>query len=579
MENSTLDQLNFASESTFTLDGVLFAKKIIARLKHDNLMIEGKFESDLWTLHSENQKGTYVYLHFDELDKLSSLNHLPNNFKTIVKCWAAYLLDNFYSKTVQMSLNTLTDFSIKTLGFNVEKVIEYLEGKDYVTKKNSTKKAFLTTIYNFLDYSELANITEVMTILQKHQSNITLKSGIRVLPPPYWVFEFDRIIKDFFVQLESNNIEGDIERYKLMFTPVKLWWDITTVIPIRPTEFSLIQRDCLSYKDNEAGRSHFIKLPRKKLMKKNKKQIQIKDKVLISKEIYDEINNYKKLTNKYGESKTLISYKSLASITDGNYWHRNNQKRDLNYFSNSNLYYLINNFYTRVMEDIYKIPVEKEHRLTPIHTRHIAFVNLMLQGIPPIERARLGGHQTITAQFHYSYHIEQWVDTEVFQLMTKYQNWNMDNRVAKYNKEDSPPLIVIPEEIKAKAYPTEPPKFTAKLKDVGYCTDKKQRCESKECILCKYWGVTPEELLEKADIIHMKLANKRNEIKELIIVLENIEKHFLSEELNSYDPSLYSRHLTTINQLKAKIKQVSILQSKTKMLGGFNNPWENQEDV
>lgn len=41
--------------------------------------------------------------------------------------------------------------------------------------------------------------------------------------------------------------------------------------------------------------------------------------------------------------------------------------------------------------ELYKIRIKKENRLTPIHTRHIAFVNLMLQGIPPIERARLGG--------------------------------------------------------------------------------------------------------------------------------------------------------------------------------------------
>ncbi|MEE1130898.1 MAG: hypothetical protein UHX00_04610 [Caryophanon sp.] len=568
MENKALDELNFASESSFALEGVAFAKKIITRLKRDNLMLEGTFESDKWILHSENIYGRYIYLHFDELNELQKSKNIPNNFKNIIKCWVAYLLDNYYSKTAQLALSQLIDFVIKTSGFDIEKVNQYFEHEDYIKKKNSTKKTFLTTIYNFLDYSDFDNLTEVMTILQKNQTRLKIQKGVRLLPPPYWVFEFDRILKDFFIKLETSKFGEETENYKIMFTPVKLWWDITTVIPIRPTEFSLITRNCVSYEDENNKRLYYLKLPRKKLMKKNSKRIQIIDKVAISKEIYDEVESYIKFTEQYGESKTLISYRSLAAIKDEKYWHRNN-KNNLSYFSNSILYYLISKFYKIVANEIYNINIEKKHQLTPVHTRHIAFVNLMLQGIPPIERARLGGHQTITAQFHYSYHIEQWVDTEVFQLMTKYQNWNIDNKIANIKNEESS-LIIIPEEIKAKAYPTTPPQFKAVLKDVGYCTDEKQRCESNECILCKHWGASPEELLEKKDIIHKKIYDKRNEIKDLINVLENIEKQFLIDDLNSYDPMLHNKHLTTINQLKAKIQQVSILQSKTKTLGEFS---------
>lgn len=574
-ENNAVEELNLAADSSFNLDGVIHAKKVLSRLKKEKILIQGEFNEDLWIVEHEFNKGNHIHLNFEKLNsiifKKSSLKHL----KKIIKCWTTYLLDNYSNQTVQGSLNHVIKFTVETYGYQADKVVNFLDKIDYSDRKSSTKKVLLSTVYNFLDYSELINMEDVMAILQKYQSKLDPRSGVRMLPPPYWIFEFDRIVYDFFNKLHAYEQSEEINRLKCLYFPIKIWWNLTTIIPIRPSEFCLIERNCLSFTETKEGKLYYIKLPRKKLKKVNKNNIQIMDQILISPEIYYEINNYIDFTNQYGETKTLISYNSLAATDINNHWHRNNQKKNLDYFSNQILYHLLHRFYNEIIEKKYNVLVKKENRLTPIHTRHIAFVNLMLQGVPPIERARLGGHQTITAQFHYSYHVEQWVDTEVFKLMTQYQNWGIESRI----EEDQMSPIFVPENIKAKAYTTISHSFKKKLKDVGYCTDKLQRCQSKECILCDYWGISPDELEEKSEVIVRKLLNRRNEIKEIVSVLENIERQLLTNELSGYDPSFQTKHMTTINGLNAKIKQISMIQAKTGLLGGKMTSWDKEGEI
>jgi len=504
-ENNAVEELNLAADSSFNLDGIIYAKKVLNRLRKEKSLIQGEFDEDLWIVEHEFNKGNYIHLNFEKLNSIIFIKNSPKHLKKVIKCWTTYLLDNYSYRTVQATLNHVIKFTVETSGYKADKVVEFLNKIDDSDRENSTKKTFLTAVYNFLDYSELMNVEDVMAILQKYQSKLGQRSGVRMLPPPFWIFEFDRILNEFFNKLDTLEPSEEISRLRCLYSPIRLWWNLTTIIPIRPSEFCLIERNCLSFTETIEGKLYYIKLPRKKLKKVNKKSIQIMDQIMISPEIYYEINNYINFTNQYGETKTLISYKSLAALDKNYHWQRNNQKKNLNYFSNQTLYHLLNRFYNEIVEQKYNVLVKKENRLTPIHTRHIAFVNLMLQGIPPIERARLGGHQTITAQFHYSYHIEQWVDTEVFKLMIQYQNWGVENRV----QEDQKSPVFIPEKIKEKAYSAISPSFKMKLKEVGYCTDRLQRCQSKECILCDYWGISPDELEEKSDVIVKKLFDRQ----------------------------------------------------------------------
>mgnify|MGYP000937805467 CR=1 FL=1 len=108
-------------------------------------------------------------------------------------------------------------------------------------------------------------------------------------------FIFDEIIKDYWKS--SLSMED-----RLFYYPLYLWWMITGVLPLRPREFLLTQRNCLIKNSDDA---YYLKLRRNKL-KGGRKNISYKlsdDYIVntykIPDYLGDEIQDYIDLTSKY----------------------------------------------------------------------------------------------------------------------------------------------------------------------------------------------------------------------------------------------------------------------------------------
>src|SRR5699024_7338758 len=248
-----------------------------------------------------------------------------------------------------------------------------------------------------------------------------------------YILLFSYYLENYFLDIENNECFDETETLnkKILYYPILIWWNLTTIIPIRSTEFCIIKRNCLS----EESDKYFITITRIKTP--------LDQKFEINESVYQLLNNYIAHTEDYGESETLISYRSLVYVD--NTERRRLQKKDLNSFNKNNLDKLLNRFYKEVLNEYYQINIPKNQKLSPNDTRHIAFVSLMMQGISPIEVAHLGGHKTIAAQYHYSFHKEYWIDNEVFKLIKNYTSISKFDNSIRY----------IPEEIKLKAF--EPP--------------------------------------------------------------------------------------------------------------------------
>ena len=72
-------------------------------------------------------------------------------------------------------------------------------------------------------------------------------------------FLFNDILNDYWVKPLS-----DEER--LFYYPLYLWWQITAVVPLRPREFLLTQRNCLTEKDGK----YYLTLRRNNLKEKTR---------------------------------------------------------------------------------------------------------------------------------------------------------------------------------------------------------------------------------------------------------------------------------------------------------------------
>lgn len=545
IKEDAFDLDDFSDETFNKEQSINEAKAIMDNLILENRWIRGEFEDDYWEiteLHfNENTKG----YDFSKLNAALFNNNLPKEFKEMVKCWTISLIDKYKKAAVTYLILFTKSFEI-TKGFRQQEkntLLNFIEHSNFSSKY---KHDMITSIFNFFDYSDLEIAEDYVPSLIKLKNKIPEQYNIRQLPPSRFVLSFSYYLEKHFEKLinePSKHLE--IDKELLLIYPLFIWWKLTNIIPIRPSEFCLIERECIFIEKNK----HYIRLPRNK--QKNSKRIQVLDKLLIDNELYQLIERYKGLTDQYGKTDTLIS---MRSIIEGSLsTNRAAMTKNLNQFKPLNLDALIRYFY-RTMETLYNCKISKEHNIKPGDTRHFAFISLMMQGYSPIEIARLGGHQTIRAQYHYSGHTEYWVDCEVFKLMKRIKNSKLVNEQTG----------TIPDEVKLKAYGIDDGLFKRKMK-IGYCKDKEQRCETKQCYFCSHWGITPDEYIEKKEKIRSDIIAMKNNVNELTAVINNLNKQFLNDELARRSPELLTKIKTNANAVQSDIYKLALLSSK---LGG-----------
>lgn len=148
-----------------------------------------------------------------------------------------------------------------------------------------------------------------------------------------------------------------------------------------------------------------------------------------------------------------------------------------------------------------------------------------MQGIPPIEIARIGGHSTISAQYHYSFHTEYWIDYEVFNLLKNYKS---------SSTKDNHKLYSIPNNIKIKALEPPTSDFKGEL-EFGCCSDSLIRCESTECMLCTHWRIDYDDLIKNSEEILNKTKSNITELMNFIYYLRTNAEFNLNTEFKSED--------------------------------------------
>lgn len=170
---------------------------------------------------------------------------------------------------------------------------------------------------NFFDYADLEIAEDYLPTLVELKGKMSRQqSNIRKLPSSQYVLSFSYYLENHFETLMKSFIDKEnFNKELLMVYPILIWWRLTTIIPMRGTEFSLIERDCLIIDKEKNKEKYYIQLPR---TKQSSRRVQIMDKILIDEEMYQLIKRYIDLTNQYGKTETLISYRSIMSVKDSN---------------------------------------------------------------------------------------------------------------------------------------------------------------------------------------------------------------------------------------------------------------------
>lgn len=506
-------ELDNIVEERFDVDGVI--KQYRDLINSSNYILKGKFyggESNgtfddcLWVSTQHISKGN-IYFDFKALEELKFIG-VDSEYINLVKSWVAYMLettsyideednDIIIATDTATKYNYLVDFIKCSQNFS-EDFIDDTKGSAFdeyfsVDIKDATKNKRARAVCYFIEFTddwffEKFKETGILyhTKLQTRLEEISDKSGVRILPDSKNIILFDTCIKDFFDTEEDYNL-------KMYYYPLLIWWKLTTVIPFRPSEFCLkIKRDCLKQDDD----GYFIKIARlKKKAGLKGNLLPVLNRIMITKEIYDLINDYINKTDEFGESKTLISVPALQhfklQVKDffGTTKFGSNSSEKNRYFTNSRLDALLRSFYKKVIDVRYK-NMNITQRIRPNDTRHLAFTSLVMQGFSPVEIAIIGGHRSLASLNTYTSSGNTYIDTEVIVAITKGISEGTIDKISLkqlvFSKDDKSEINI------DNAYETEIDGI-----QLGYCTANFNEpilpCEDNDCFKCTKWWCSPTE--------------------------------------------------------------------------------------
>lgn len=234
-------------------------------------------------------------------------------------------------------------------------------------------------------------------------------------------FAFNDILKDYWEQQLPYE-------ERLFYYPLYLWWQITAVVPLRPREFLLTQRDCLFEKNDK----YYLTLRRNNLKGKEKGVSHkiAEDYYLTTYEIPEKlaltIQHYLDLT------KGLASTKLDTLFVTETHYKRWKRRTGINnrFLTYTNLNTILKYFFNEVVSERYGYQVYylnppnrlKDNEINFIHigdTRHIAMINLIAEGSSPVTAMLLAGHDNVTTSSHYFSNLSQFIECRSYQVYRK----------------------------------------------------------------------------------------------------------------------------------------------------------------
>jgi len=405
------------------------AMEIFKSYVNRGVIVESNYDDNRWQCTDEYSNVGLVFL----LDSISYARYYRSIFNMSCKQFIIYLksyvifqmgiivlitLQSFLNDVrclISMAPSEICDSEIKEPFIWPHKVIDFL--------------SMLPENYDPQEFEQLTS--QIETLAEIKYSNE--ENNQRQLAGFNSYFLFNDIINDFW---ESEITDEE----RLFFFPVYLWWKVTGVIPLRPREFLLTPRDCLSQRDGD----WYITLRRNNLKGSNKNiSYRIKDdyysvNYIIPDRLAVEINNYIELTNQYDctELGTL-----LVSDTHYSHWHQF-KRTNSRFFTYMNLSCVLRCFFNDVIESRYNIDVVydrtdthlKEGQISYLYlgdTRHLALINIIAEGGGPVVAMMLAGHDNIETASHYYTNINSLIECNTYKEYRKVLNGKVSYSLAR----------------------------------------------------------------------------------------------------------------------------------------------------
>ena len=528
------------------------------------------FENNMWSYKDLISDQTF-HFNFDNLTPLISFNKEINKdeFILMLKCWTIYNLNNMspsFSFNQFSNLSSICYFT-KGLKTNFSDLVQMIKNSQVYTKEHSnstnyivknvsanTAKRYIDSLINFSNfYGNLPIDSSVFEELSLASDRLKINVSSRNLPHLTEFLNFKDCLEHYYSELIENE---DMNKKELIkYYPIMIWWSLTTIIPMRPSEFCMIKRDCIS-----GNKITFPRFKQRRNKVESRKNITY-DTVPIPKTLIKKIEHYIELTDSYGQSNSLISFRAFVSLSIKN--KKRNVDYETKYFSIKYLRFLLNKFYQEVIIEKYKLTVTQQ--LKPGDLRHISIISMMLQGYDRVEIQRLAGHFDINTQYSYVDHMHFWVDTEIQTLSDQFTLYNKDEYRSPHAIETFNTMFY--KQIYSELSQTFTDNGESIKLEVGYCKDKTMPCPTFNwnytgCYFCNNWGISMSELQDNKELIIKELSMIYNELHRKINYLGGLYNIHHLDKYGNINPEIKTElKLTTqeIEQDKLAVSKLSYM--------------------
>lgn len=360
-----------------------------------------------------------------------------DDFLLALKYFTLINLQNIVPSSCSSMLQGINNY-FSIFGF-IDDVDDFNKEKSIINNYNQLE--MFNAYVNFIEFITANQIPEkLLEEIISYGETIEYSSNTRVLPSFKSIFEFGDIMSSF--------VYNATEKELLKFGPIILWWYIGNRIPLRPSEFVLMNRDC-AFEDEG---KFFLKIKRNvgkgkgsnlKLINNFKsKDHYITETIQTDKKIYDAICSYNNLVKKFlpdeSEREFLFS-KNARNLAISGLPKKDALNAEM--YTQKNLSELLEQFYTEIVYYKYGIQSqmrdyeknkklsnkhkknEKESRKNKINfseyesstheklvlydLRHLAIINLIMLGKEPLGVMKMAGHTQISTTMGYYNHIEE----------------------------------------------------------------------------------------------------------------------------------------------------------------------------
>lgn len=491
---------------------------MFAELKGKGMIRNNSFSDNVWVGYYDLYE---INIYFDFNIDVSQEMILSLKKYVLIKL---YLKKNgvYTAKIAYRHIKNMLD---ETNVFDIDTLSDF---KKYIS--NNQTVLYLSDCKEFLQFCTSKDACEFYSKIKSFSIQRNPKS--REIPDYESILKYDCLIRDF---IDTGNIDLRIKYY-----PILIWWMISTIIPLRPSEFVLLKRNCI-YKEKDKCYIHIERV--KSRADRKKHDVPIMTEFQIPEALFEFISDFIDCANEIDSSDYLVSdsfYKRYLQKVK----KRNKDKITLQKFN-----ILFKKFEKEVVEDIYHYEivalgtVEKDNQIERIRlgdTRHLAFMNMLMQGLNPLYIQRIGGHYTLEEQLSYCNHLDTFTSAKTYVLSKMLNN---KNEVYYRNYSDNVDwgLKQTEKELLGTKFYQLP-----KVKDgAGRCTSTNfpTDCKCEECLFCEHF--IPEKDVAQTYISELKQNNLQN-----IEIKKELLKKLLKEQFkDEKEIGTVSRNLASlINQ-------------------------------